>query len=237
MIYIFGNDESKYIRIFMGLFTGSLLGCITATINYLGARKKFFDDIYKNLIQIMIDLYGAKTISKDLAFADNVELDYNKIQNQKAHVDGLYNLAIKISKKDAITEFTGYKPLFGKSKALSVVLTLKQDSYSGALLLEQSTNKFLQNYIQFLIDATPRCVVVEGKSELFNMNSYDYNDYYEKYRDNVQIIQMLIDNIINGLSTLMEELDTLQDITDIRWSNVSKAFNKVAHSNSEETNQ
>lgn len=60
-------DGNKASRIFTGLFTGSMLGCITALINYISARNQIFNNLYDTMANLFVDLHGTRDLLEKVA--------------------------------------------------------------------------------------------------------------------------------------------------------------------------
>ncbi|MFI3263183.1 MAG: hypothetical protein R3Y26_09810 [Rikenellaceae bacterium] len=156
-IYSFGDESSKYIRIFMGVFTGSLLGCITAFINYLGSRKQFLESKYKAAMGIVVNLYGIKSLFSEIKSTyEDSTLNYNMISDLDSKISAINTLSIKVNNKTADTELIGYTPLICKNRINKILANLQSVFHKHSTDFYKDFSKYNIDYLRFKYDAKPQ---------------------------------------------------------------------------------
>ncbi len=228
LVYILGDESSKYTRIFMGLFTGSTLGCVTALINYLGARKQFLEDKYKVVTQMMVNLYGIKSIILDIEFScKNSTIDYDVIKNADSKISAIYELAVRVNTSTADNELIGYTPLFCKSSINGVFASLQLDMHKSSSDLFNDLNEFRINHLKFLSAAQPMPAFVEEAGGVININRYDCSEYLDNFQRDIASIHKSVDDFIANVYNHMTAVDKAQNTVDKKWSETERIFTET----------
>lgn len=227
LIYIFGDEDSKYTRIFMGLFTGSTLGCITALIHYLGARKQFLEDRYKIVTQMAINLYEIKSLLIDIESSyKNIELNYDILLNLDSKITTISAQTVKFNSKAFDHELIGYIPLFGRNKINGILYKLQLSCHKNSNILFKNFNRFNVSYLEFLRDAKP-IMVNDTDKGIVNINYYAYKTYFNYFPKDIETFKNTVDAIIEIISIYMKKIDKVQNVVERKWENIEEILLRI----------
>lgn len=228
-------DGNKASRIFTGLFTGSILGCITALINYISSRKQLLDNLYNTMTNIFVDLYGARDLLNKVEKGIAVEeVGHTLLKTFNPNISGASQSVSKAVVEATKIDISGYAPILFRSKALGILIKILYNSHhrinnlnSELLQANKIYLDLLRTYMPIVIDSfiyDKSAQEKESEKVAEQKRALMMSKHREEFESRLSMSLQMTTETINELSALMHKMDSLQTKSKRKWSSIEKAF-------------
>lgn len=229
-------DGNKASRIFTGLFTGSMLGCITALINYISARNQIFNNLYDTMANLFVDLHGTRDLLEKVAKGITTdEVDHKTLKTFDPNISGASQLISKATVEVTKIDVLNYTPFLLRSKILAVLLNIFQHCNHRILILNSELLHTNKTYLFWLQGFMPVVVIdsfgpaptdaekeVNEKAEL--KRQLALTKRREDFTSKLNLCLQMTNETISVLSELMHQLDNQRTKSNRKWTVIGKAF-------------